>query len=166
MATSVRAPALPPMASARRSTSIPRTSAFGKTQRLGNENDFYIETGPILDHMLGDDPDVIDTRVKMTFQFVDGVDKQVGVNLDNDDFRVGIVECYLEMKNVIKSAPEVTFWGGQRFYDRYDIHPSDYFFLNTSGFGAGAYNIPLGPGSLAIAYFGGIKSGTGKFLAG
>ena len=28
--------------------------------------------------MLGDDPDVIDTRVKMTFQFFDGVDKQVG----------------------------------------------------------------------------------------
>ena len=67
------------------------------------------------------------------------------------------------MKNVIKSAPEVTFWGGQRFYDRYDIHPSDYFFLNTSGVGAGAYNIPLGPGSLAIAYFGGIRSGTGNF---
>ena len=38
------------------------------------------------------------------------------------------------MKNVIKSAPEVTFWGGQRFYDRYDIHPSDYFFLNTREF--------------------------------
>ena len=67
------------------------------------------------------------------------------------------------MKNVIKSAPEVTFWGGQRFYDRYDIHPSDYFFLNTSGIGAGAYNIPLGPGSLQIAYFGGVKSGTGSF---
>ena len=52
--------------------------AFGKTQRLGNENDFYIETGPILDHMLGDDPDVMDVRVKMTFQFFDSVDKQVG----------------------------------------------------------------------------------------
>ena len=62
--------------------------AFGKTQRLGNENDFYVETGPILDHMLGDDPDVMDVRVKMTFQFADGVDKQVGVNLDNDDFQV------------------------------------------------------------------------------
>ena len=138
--------------------------AFGKTQRLGNENDFYVETGPILDHMLGDDPDVIDARVKMTFQFFDGVDKQVGLNLDNDGWGAGLVECYLEMKNVIKSAPEVTFWGGQRFYDRYDIHPSDYFFLNTSGIGAGAYNIPLGPGSLAIAYFGGIKSGTGTFF--
>ncbi len=138
--------------------------SFGKTQRLGNENDFYVETGPILDHMLGDDPDVMDARFKMTFQFFDGTDKQVGTNLENDGWGAGIVECYLELKNVIKSAPEVTFWGGQRFYDRYDIHPSDYFFLNTSGIGAGVYNIPLGPGSLAIAYFGGIKSGTGNFF--
>ena len=30
--------------------------------------------------------------------------------------------------------------------------------------GAGVYNIPLGPGSLAIAYFGGIRSGTGSFF--
>jgi len=138
--------------------------SFGKTQRLGNENDFYVETGPILDHMLGDDPDVMDVRVKMTLQFFDSVDKQVATNLENDGWGAGLVECYLEMKNVIKSAPEVTFWGGQRFYDRYDIHPSDYFFLNTSGIGAGVYNIPLGPGSLAIAYFGGIRSGTGNFF--
>ena len=138
--------------------------SFGKTQRLGNENDFYIETGPIWDHMLGDDPDVVDVKAKMTFQFADGVDKQVGLDLDNDGWGAGMVECYIEMKNVIKSAPEVTFWGGQRFYDRYDIHPSDYFFLNTSGIGAGAYNIDLGIGSLAIAYFGGIRSGTGTFF--
>ena len=138
--------------------------SFGKTQRLGNENDFYVETGPILDHMLGDDPEVMDVRVKMTFQFFDGVDKGIGLNLENDGWGAGIVELYLELKNVIKSAPEVTFWGGQRFYDRYDIHPSDYFFLNTSGIGAGAYNIDLGLGSLAIAYFGGIKSGTGNFF--
>ena len=138
--------------------------SFGKTQRLGNENDFYVETGPILDHMLGDDPDVMDVRFKMTLQFFDGVDKQVATNLENDGWGAGLVECYLEMKNVIKSAPEVTFWGGQRFYDRYDIHPSDYFFLNTSGIGAGVYNIPLGPGSLALAYFGGILSGTGNFF--
>ena len=123
--------------------------SFGKTQRLGNENDFYVETGPILDHMLGDDPDVMDVRFKMTLQFFDSVDKQVATNLENDGWGAGLVECYLEMKNVIKSAPEVTFWGGQRFYDRYDIHPSDYFFLNTSGIGAGVYNIPLGPGQLS-----------------
>ena len=94
---------------------------------------------------------------------LNSVDKQDAVNLDNDGFNIGIVEAYFEFKNVIKSAPEVTFWGGQRFYDRYNIDSSDYFFLNTSGIGAGVYNIPLGPGSLQLAYFGGIKSGTGTF---
>ena len=38
--------------------------AFGATQRLGNENDIYIETGPILEHMLGDDPDAMDVQVQ------------------------------------------------------------------------------------------------------
>ena len=59
------------------------------------------------------------------------------------------------MKNVIKSAPEVTFWGVNGSTTGMIFDPSDYFFLNTSGLGGGAYNIPLGPGSLAIAYFGG-----------
>jgi maltoporin len=63
-------------------------------------------------------------------------------------------EGYVEMKNVLKSAPEVTFWGGQRFYDRYNIDSEDYFWLNTSGFGVGAYNIHLGPGNLYLAWIG------------
>jgi maltoporin len=138
--------------------------AFGTTSRLGNENNIYIETGPIVSKLLGDDPDVIDASFKMTFQIFDNVDKQAPVNLDDDGFGIGIIEAFFEFKNVIRSAPEVTFWGGQRFYDRYNIDSSDYFFLNTSGVGAGVYNIPLGPGDLAIAYFGGIKSGTGTFF--
>jgi maltoporin len=58
------------------------------------------------------------------------------------------------MKNVIRSAPEITFWGGDRFYDRWNIDPEDYFWLNTSGFGVGVYNIPLGPGTLWLAWLG------------
>ena len=58
------------------------------------------------------------------------------------------------MKNVIKSAPEITFWGGDRFYDRWNIDSEDYFWLNTSGFGVGVYNIPLGPGTLWLAWLG------------
>ena len=81
----------------------------------------------------------------------------------SDNFNIFLREAYVEMKNVIKSAPEVTFWAGQRFYDRYNIDSQDYFFLDTSGFGGGVYDIPLGPGKLAIAYLGGIGSGTGDF---
>ena len=73
-------------------------------------------------------------------------------------FGVGIVEGYVEMKNVIKSAPEITFWGGQRFYDRWNIDSEDYFWLNTSGFGVGVYNIPLGPGTLWLAWLGNNKT--------
>ena len=71
---------------------------------------------------------------------------------------------FLEFKNVIRSAPGVTFWAGQRYYDRYDIHPQDYFFIDTSGYGGGVYNIDVGVGKLALAYFGGIREGTGNFL--
>ena len=63
-------------------------------------------------------------------------------------------EAFAEMKNVIKSAPEVTFWAGQRFYDRYNTDPADWFWLDTSGFGIGAYNIHLGPGNLYVAWIG------------
>ena len=68
------------------------------------------------------------------------------------DFNIGMREAYVEMKNVFKSAPEVTFWAGQRFYDRYNIDPADWFWLDTSGFGIGAYNIHLGPGNLYVAW--------------
>jgi maltoporin len=63
---------------------------------------------------------------------------------DRNGFNVGIREVFAEMKNVFKGAPEITFWGGQRFYDRYNIDPDDLFWLDSSGWGVGAYNIDLG----------------------
>ena len=99
--------------------------------RLGNENDVYFETGPIWSHMLGDDPDVVDVKAKITFGIQNGVDKGTFESFGGENFNFFIREAYVETKNVIKSAPEVTFWAGQRFYDRYDIHPQDYFFLDS-----------------------------------
>ena len=106
---------------------------------------------------------MVDVKAKMTIGMANGVSKQTFESLGADNFNIFLREAYVEMKNVIKSAPEVTFWAGQRFYDRYNIDSQDYFFLDTSGFGGGAYNIPLGPGKLAIAYLGGIESGTATF---
>jgi maltoporin len=132
--------------------------------RLGNENDTYFDGGPILTHMLGDDPDVMDVRFQLSLKINNDRDKQSSVNLSNAGFDIGIRQMFLEVKNVIKSAPEVTFWAGQRYYDRYDIHPQDYFFVDTSGYGGGVYDIDVGVGKLALAYFGGIREGTGDFL--
>jgi maltoporin len=132
--------------------------------RLGNENDFYMEPTFEQAHILGDSPDVADVSFRMTPNFfTNGIFHESFLTTNNTgfnaganthDFNIGMREAFVEMKNVFKNAPEITFWGGQRFYDRYNIDPNDWFWLDTSGFGVGAYNIHLGPGNLYVAWIG------------
>jgi len=125
------------------------------TSRLGNENDFFTELSWNQAHILGDSPDLADVSFRATFEAFSSPQKRSALTTTGQPgFGVGMEEGYVEMKNVIKSAPEITFWGGQRFYDRYNIDSEDYFWLNTSGFGVGAYNIHLGPGNLYLAWIG------------
>ena len=138
------------------------TGGGRSTSRLGNENDFYTELSWNQAHILGDSPDVADVSFRATMQAFSSPQKTSAVNTGTTGFGIGMVEGYAEMKNVIKSAPEITFWGGQRFYDRYNIDPEDYFWLNTSGFGVGVYNIPLGPGTLWLAWLGSNQDNIGE----
>src|SRR5208282_2900100 len=124
------------------------------TSRLGNENDFYTELSWNQAHILGDSPDLADVSFRATMQAGSNVQKTSAVNTQTPGAFVGMVEGYSEIKNVFKNAPEITFWGGQRFYDRYNIDSEDYFWLNTSGLGVGVYNIHLGPGTLWFAWLG------------
>jgi maltoporin len=134
----------------------------GGRPRLGNENDTYMELTWKQAHMLGDSPDVMDVSMQFTPAIVYQqsratftVEPGTGVQETGNDFRFVLREAFLEMKNVFKGAPEITFWGGERFYDRFNFDPNDYFWLDTSGYGAGVYNIDVGLGKLALAYFGG-----------
>jgi maltoporin len=137
----------------------------GGRWRLGNENDFYMEPSFSQAHILGDSPDVADVSFRFTPNFfTNGVFHEsflttgsTGFNGTSSDFRVGMREAYTEFKNVFKGAPEITFWGGQRFYDRWNYDPNDWFWLDTSGFGIGAYNIQIGPGNLWLAWIGANK---------
>jgi maltoporin len=136
----------------------------GGRLRLGNENDFYMEASFNQAHILGDSPDVSDVSFRFTPNFfTHGIYHEsflttsstgFAAQQQSADFSVGMREAYTEMKNVFKSAPEITFWAGQRFYDRWNIDPNDWFWLDTSGFGIGAYNIHLGPGNLYVAWIG------------
>jgi maltoporin len=147
------------------SFSIPDFPGAGR-MRLGNEDDTYMELTWMQAHMLGDSPDVMD--VSMTFTpaiayqqakntfVVDGQGEAVGGN----DFKFVLRQAFLEAKNVFKNAPEVTFWAGIRFYDRFNTDPEDYFWLDTSGYGAGVYNIDVGIGKLYAAWIGGLNDTT------
>ncbi|MGN5139590.1 carbohydrate porin [Aeromonas sp. 164P] len=49
--------------------------------------------------------------------------------------------------------PEATLWAGKRYYQRHDIHISDFYYWNVSGAGAGIEGIQDGPGKLSFAGF-------------
>jgi len=111
--------------------------------------------------MLGDNPDAMD--VSMTFTpairyvqnrntFITGIG---GGRENGSDFDFVMRQAYLEMSNVFKAAPEITFWAGERFY-RFNIDPMDYYWLDMSGYGAGVKNINIGIGQLFVAYLGGL----------
>jgi maltoporin len=131
--------------------------------RLGNENDTYMELTWMQAHMLGDSPDVMD--VSMTFtpaiRYVQNratFDNHNNITNSGNDFDFILRQAFLEAKNVFKAAPEVTFWAGERFYDRFNTDPEDYFWLDMSGYGAGVYNIDVGVGKLALAWIGGLNA--------
>jgi maltoporin len=144
------------------SFSLPDFPHAGR-QRLGNENDTYMELTWMQAHMLGDSPDVMD--VSMTFtpaiRYVQSrntfTGSHGGIQNSGNDFDFVLRQAFLEMKNVFKNAPEVTFWAGERFYDRWNTDPEDYFWLDTSGYGAGVYNIDVGIGKLYLAWLGGLN---------
>ncbi len=135
----------------------------GGRPRLGNENDTYFELTWAQAHLLGDSPDVMDASMTFTpaFRYVQSrntfTSSHGGIENSGNDFDIVWRQAFLEMKNVFKTAPEITFWGGQRFYDRFNIDPNDFFYLDTSGYGAGVYNIDVGIGKLAFAYLGGLN---------
>jgi maltoporin len=140
--------------------------APGGRERLGNENDTYMELTWMQAHMLGDSPDVMD--VSMTFtpairyvqQRASFVGNILGSHIERsgNDFDFIMRQAFLSASNVFKNAPEVTFWGGQRFYDRFNTDPDDYFWLDTSGYGVGVQNINVGIGQLNIAWLGGLDA--------
>jgi maltoporin len=141
-------------------------SAEATRARLGNENDTYMEISWIQSHMLGHSPDVMDVQMTFTpmIRYVQNRNTFTGNILGNNaersgnDFDFTMRQIMLDISNVFKAAPEITFWAGQRMYDRFQVEPMDYYLLSTSGFGAGVYNVDLGFGKLWAAWIGGLNA--------
>ncbi len=72
------------------------------------------------------------------------------------EFRIR--EAFAEARNVIPKAPGMAFWAGERFYDRHDVHITDFFFQDLSGFGGGFTDLKVGPGKLWVALLGGAEA--------
>jgi maltoporin len=61
-------------------------------------------------------------------------------------------------RRVWAAQPAAAFWAGARFYDRYDVHITDFWFRDPSGFGGGVEDVALGRrAKLAVAWIGGTQ---------
>ena len=120
----------------------------GAKYRLGNENETYGEV--ILDKTWKADKDDPTFRGEIMFAYLSRQNQSF--DPDNDQF--GVRESFVEASN-FAWFPEWSFWAGQRYYDRHDIHILDFYYLDMSGFGGGIKDINLGFCKLDLAYLGG-----------
>jgi maltoporin len=124
----------------------------GSKYRLGNEAETYLETtfnyGATSE---GDDPAYFDTRVTLAY---------VTPTSQSNTFATtfSLREAYAIARRVWAAQPQATFWAGARFYDRSDVHITDFWYRDPSGFGGGIEDVAFGDSArLAVAWIGGTQ---------
>ncbi|WP_244061301.1 maltoporin, partial [Aeromonas caviae] len=70
----------------------------------------------------------------------------------NGDSDFALRQFNVQAKGLLGFAPEATLWAGKRYYQRHDIHISDFYYWNISGAGAGIEGIQAGPGKISFAW--------------
>jgi maltoporin len=111
----------------------------GSKYRLGNECETWIELG-LYDTLRFDNGVILHNQIRPVF---------TGPNNHNIEY-LQLDEAYSELSAIFDNS--VSFWIGRRFYERYDSHMNDYFFLNMSGDGVGFRNLDLGAVRLSYSY--------------
>lgn len=130
----------------------------GAKYRLGNENDTYGEIGLTHNWLRLDDPSLapyVRTTVMMSYSTAENFSYD-SLNNQAQGNDVALRQAFVEAGNVFTSAPDIRLWGGQRYYQRHDIHINDFYYLDMSGYGAGVEDVPIGSfGKLSLAWIGG-----------
>jgi maltoporin len=115
--------------------------AFSK-YRLGNECENYGE--------LEFDANVLKAKDGATFTYV-GMLGYTTPQQDGPGNAVGVRQSYVQASN-IPGTGTTKFWAGKRYYQRNDIHISDFFYWNDSGVGGGVEDVDLGFSKLSAAW--------------
>ncbi|EKP0308048.1 maltoporin, partial [Aeromonas veronii] len=71
---------------------------------------------------------------------------------NNEDAKFALRQFNVQAKGLLNFAPEATLWAGKRYYQRHDVHHTDFYYWNISGAGAGIEGVQAGPGKLSLAW--------------
>jgi maltoporin len=124
----------------------------GAKYRLGNEAETYLETTFLYGaNSEGENPGYFDTRVRLAYVTPTSQSSSF-------DTTFSLREAYAVARRVWTKQPTATFWAGERFYDRQDVHINDFYYRDPSGFGGGVEDVALGErAKLAVAWIGGTQ---------
>ncbi|MDA9556549.1 maltoporin LamB [Vibrio sp.] len=110
--------------------------------RLGNEDDNYYEFG------LAEELQTGEQTWKLESMIAQGNSGSNG--WEDGDFNVA--QFAVKAKGLIASDKEAELWAGKTYYQRKDIHITDFYYLNTSGTGGGISNLSvMGDKKLSVA---------------
>ena len=112
--------------------------------RLGNENDTYVEN-TFVKNFAEDDGSWMKAQIRLANKKTD----YHTYNSKNDEEST-VREAFVEGGG-FDFAPELTFWAGERFYGRSDIHITDNRWRELDGFGGGVQGIDLNEVTLDAA---------------
>lgn len=118
--------------------------------RLGNETETYGELGLDANWI---NPEHNDAWFKTSVKLAVVAPRNSTFDVLNV---IAIRESFAEAGHVLASHPEMSFWAGERFYRRRDVHIIDFFFNDMSGYGAGFQDLKVADKmKLSVAYLGG-----------
>lgn len=119
----------------------------GSKYRLGNECGVYGEL--LFGQEVAKTDDGASFSAHVMFSLSNG--QASDPSLSKGSGEIGLPQVYLAARNV----PELggaTAWMGRRYYKREDLHITDFFYWNPSGFGAGLEDLPIGSDGLKFSY--------------
>lgn len=127
-----------------------RAPNAGSKFRLGNETETYVETA------FGYTFPQLGLAEGKEFSIGFRPSYVVPDNKSSTASTFSVREAYAKAKGVWEAQGDASFWAGQRFYQRYDVHMSDFYYLDMSGYGGGVEDVQLGDFSkFDIAWIGG-----------
>jgi maltoporin len=123
--------------------------------RLGNECETYAE--------LGFKQELFDAKDGVKFNYVGMLAYVSNQQQDYESLKdpgrdIALRQNYIEAKN-IPWLNGASVWGGKRYYERNDVHITDFYYWDTSGYGVGIQDIGVGGMKFSYALF---RNGNGS----
>jgi len=120
--------------------------------RLGNEAETYLETvflAKTPPETTGSKDKKFETQIRLAYSIPNSNNAQY-------DSTFSLREAYGIAGGLIADNPTATWWAGQRFYSRIQVHMSDFWYRDMSGYGGGMENIQIGDSAkVGLAWIGG-----------